>query len=46
MSNERNVDKEIHKIEELLDQLASFIYEVYEEPLYLQEANDEDIREN
>lgn len=46
MNNERNVDKEIHKIEESLDRLTSFIYEAYEEPLYLEEANDEDTRED
>ena len=46
MNNERNVDKIIDQIGESLDQLASFIYEVYEEPLYLEEANDEDTRED
>lgn len=46
MKSERNVDKEIHKIEESLDQLASFVYEAYEEPLYLEEANDEDTRKD
>ena len=46
MKNERSVDKEIHKIEESLDRVASFIYETYEEPLYLEEANDEDTRED
>ena len=40
------MDEEIQKIEKALDRLASFIYEMYEEPLYLEEANDEDIRED
>ena len=40
------MDKIIDQIEESLDRVTSFIYEAYEEPLYLEEANDEDTRED
>lgn len=44
--NKKNVDKEINRIEKFLDQMAFLVYKMYEEPLYLEEANDEDTRED